>query len=568
MMRHNFAAAALVVAAVAGCRDDTPERVNAAIRGSVTSKQAPDHVSRARWKLMGRIYRDHGYEPLWTDGKQPLDRARDLLAAICSSEREGLHPGDYDLAGLRQHLKTIRSDKKLEPEEMAALDLRLTALFVDYGADLLAGRLDPTAADSGWFIRSRRSSMDSTLHAAALAPEFGAMLAPLRPKHREYRELVQALAQYRGIHSRGGWDRIPSGRSLRRGAKGATVAALRARLVATGDFRGATTSEAVYDRSLAEAVARFQERHGIEPNGKVDAATLAALNVPVDVRIRQIELNLERYRWLPNEFGPRYVMVNIPEYELRAFDGGRQVMQQRVIVGGEYENATPVFADSMTQIVFNPKWHVPRRVLVDELLPRIQEDIYFLAEHGYEVVDTSGDSLVTDPAVIDWEDVDSADPGFQLRRKPGAGNPLGRVKFLFPNQFSVYLHDTPSRELFDSPKRTLSHGCVRVEKPVELAAYALSGQRGWDEEKIGKVMAAADSAQKMDSMAADSLVKERAVKLERPVPVYLVYLTAFAREGVVHFREDPYERDAAAMRRLSKTKPLDAAICRELEELL
>jgi murein L,D-transpeptidase YcbB/YkuD len=568
MTRHHFAAAALVVAVVAGCRDDTPERVSGAIRGSVTSKQTPEYASRARWKLIGRIYHDHGYGPLWTDGKQPLDRARDLVATICSSEREGLHPGEYDLAGLRQHLKAIRSDKKLEPEEIAALDLRLTALFLDYGADLLAGRLDPTAADSGWFIRSRRSSMDSTLHAAALAPGLGAMLAALQPKLREYRELVRALAQYRGIQSRGGWHRIPSGHSLRRGATGPAVAALRARLSATGDFRGATTTEAVYDRGLAQAVARFQERHGIEPDGKVSAATLVALNVPVDVRVRQMELNLERYRRLPNEFGPRYVMVNIPEYELRAFDGGRQVMQQRVIVGGEYENATPVFADSMTQIVFNPKWHVPRRVLVDELLPRIQENIYFLAEHGYEVVDTSGDSLVTDFAAIDWEDVDSADPGFQLRRKPGPGNPLGRVKFLFPNQFSVYLHDTPSRELFDSRKRTLSHGCVRVEKPVELAAYALAGQRAWDEEKIQTVMAAADSAQKIDSVAADSLVKERGVTLERPVPVYLVYLTAFAREGVVHFREDPYDRDAPAMRRLSRAKPLDAAICPELEELL
>jgi murein L,D-transpeptidase YcbB/YkuD len=184
------------------------------------------------------------------------------------------------------------------------------------------------------------------------------------------------------------------------------------------------------------------------------------------------------------------------------------------------------------------------------------------------VVDTSGDSVVTDPAAIDWEDVDSADPGIQLRRKPGPGNPLGRVKFLFPNQFSVYLHDTPSRELFDRSKRTLSHGCVRVEKPAELAAYALLGQKGWDEEKIRKVMAIADSLERTGNPAADTLVKERAVKLERPVPVYLVYLTAFVRNGVLNFRDDPYERDAAALRRLEKTKPLDRGICRELEELL
>ena len=567
MLRHRIVAAGLVLVAAA-CRDDTPERVAGAIRTAVTRARAPEHVTRARWKLLATIYRDRGYTPLWTDGKHTRSRAHDLLAAICGSEREGLHPAEYDLPGLRDELRAIHADKKLEPEEIAALDLRLTTLFLDYGADLLAGRHELMAADSGWFIRSRRSSMDSTLRVAALAPVFQEMVAPLRPRLREYRDLERTLAEYRAIEGRGGWAQVPASRELRPGARGAAVAALRSRLAATGDLAGEGNGEVRYDQQVAAALARFQERHGIEPDGKVGRATLAALKVPVKARIRQIELNLERYRWLPNEFGPRYVLVNIPEYQLYAFDGGRKVIEQRVIVGGEYANATPVFVDSMTQIVFNPKWHVPARVLADELLPRIQENMYFLAEHGYEVVDTSGDSVVTDPAAIDWDEMDSADPGIQLRRKPGPGNPLGRVKFLFPNQFSVYLHDTPSRELFDRSKRTLSHGCVRVEKPAELATYALHGQKGWDEEKVRKAMATADTLERIDKPAADTLVKERAVKLERPVPVYLVYLTAFVRNGVLNFRDDPYERDAPALRRLEKTKPLDPEVCAELEELL
>jgi murein L,D-transpeptidase YcbB/YkuD len=389
------------------------------------------------------------------------------------------------------------------------------------------------------------------------------MIAPLHTRHREYRELVQALAEHRAIQARGGWARVPTGVTLRPGDGGSAVAALRARLATTGDLRGGLAGEAVYDREVARAVARFQTRHGIQPDGHVGGATLAALNLPVQVRIRQLELNLERYRWLPNEFGPRYVLVNIPEYRLQAFEGGRKVVEQRVIVGAEYENATPVFADSMTRIVFHPEWHVPRRVLVDELLPRIQESPYFLAEHGYEVVDTSGDSLVTDPYAIDWWDVDSADPGFQLRRKPGPGNPLGQVKFVFPNRFNVYLHDTPSPELFERQKRTLSHGCVRVENPVELAAYALAGQGNWDETKIRRAMALEDAVEPGDSGA-----RQRTVRLERPLPVYLVYLTAFARGGAVHFREDPYHRDRAAMARLARVERLDAAVCRELKELL
>jgi L,D-transpeptidase YcbB len=279
--------------------------------------------------------------------------------------------------------------------------------------------------------------------------------------------------------------------------------------------------------------------------------------VPVETRIRQIELNLERYRWLPSDFGKRYILVNIPDFRLYAYDKGKETLTMRVIVGDEYGNATPVFADSMTYIVFRPQWDMPRRILVDEVIPKVRDDIYYLAKHGYEVVDTANNEVISDPSSIDWSDLDTAQIHFRVRQKSGAGNALGNVKFMFPNQYSIYLHDTPADHLFDRSKRTLSHGCVRVEDPVKLAGYVLARQGDWDEEKIREAIEPPGAGE----------VSPISVDLEHPVPVYLVYLTAFVRDGVLQFRDDPYGKDRRAMGPMGKAAPLDRTECEQLEEL-
>jgi murein L,D-transpeptidase YcbB/YkuD len=382
------------------------------------------------------------------------------------------------------------------------------------------------------------------------------MIAPLRPRQREYRQMVEALEEYREMQEKGGWRRVPAGKKLVLGAEGASVEALRKRLEATGELKNAD-GKPVYDDEVAAAVGLFQERHGLTPDGSAGPATLAALNVPVEHRIRQIELNLERYRWLPSDFGKRYILVNIPDYRLYAYDDGNEALTMRVIVGDEYGSATPVFADSMTYLVFRPQWDMPRGILVDEVIPKVRENIYYLAEHGYEVIDTARNEVVDDPAAIDWSDLDSTNITFRVRQKAGAGNALGNVKFMFPNQFSIYLHDTPNRQLFQQQERTLSHGCVRVENPVRLAAYVLGDQGDWSEDKISVAMQPADSGD----------VEPLPVDLEEPVPVYLVYLTAFMREGVLHFRDDPYKKDSRAMSPMGKPAPADRTECNELEEL-
>ncbi len=546
----------VVLAGVSGCSKGLDDDVRQQIRERISSAKAPSYLGGASWSLVREVYRDRDERPLWSKGGNPLGRARDLVASICRAQREGLRPTDYDLEGLRRAVQAVKDREQAGPDEIAALDLRLTAIMLGFGTDLLAGRLDPRAVDDGWYLRSRRSIIDSTLRAAIADDGFPDMLDALRPPQKEYRELVEALEEHRELLRGRGWPTVPAGKELKRGDQGTRVAALRERLRASKELDAPEDADPVYDDEVTEAVARFQARHGIEADSSVGGATLSALNVPVETRIRQIELNLDRFRWLPAEFADRYVLVNIPDFRLRAYDGGREAFEQRVIVGDEYQNATPVFADSMTYLVFRPEWNVPPSIMANEMLPKLQDDIYHLAQHDFEVVDTQGDSLVRDPSSIDWDDVDTGDVRYRVRQKSGESNSLGLLKFMFPNRFNIYLHDTPSRKLFDQPVRTLSHGCVRVEDPVQLAEFALDGQDGWDEGKI------------RDAMHDSSAVKSLSVSLERPVPVYLVYLTAFMREGELHFRNDPYGKDRRAIARLGKPLLDEPPICEELSRLL
>lgn len=504
----------------------------------------------ASGKLLRQVYAERDYRPIWLSRHQLKGSARDLIETLCHAEREGLRAADYDLAGLARGLEQLRAAKDPDPRALAALDLRLTRSFLGYGTDLLAGRIDPQAVDNGWYIRARRSSVDSLLREAIRSKSFDDMIEPLRPRQREYRDLVEALEDYRELQEKGGWPEVTVV------GKAPAVAALRKRLHVTGELQH-DGGRPVYDDDVAEAVARFQERHGLTVDSVVNPATLAALNVPMEARIRQIEINLERYRWLPSDFGKRYILVNIPDYRLYAYEGGKEAFSMRVIVGDEYGNATPVFADSMTYLVFRPRWDIPRRILVDEVIPKVQENIYYLAQRGYEVVDTVENKVLTDPSSIDWSGLDTSNIHFRVRQKPGRGNALGNVKFMFPNQFSIYLHDTPAGRLFDRTERTLSHGCVRVEDPVKLAGYVLHGQGDWDEDKIREAMQPADSAE----------VKPLPVDLQDPVPVYLVYLTAFVRDGVLHFRDDPYKKDARAMGNMGRPASLERSECERLEQL-
>jgi murein L,D-transpeptidase YcbB/YkuD len=536
----------------------------AACASDKTAKQlevtlsSPDAASAvgSRLELVRRVYLDRDYRPLWTDGAKLQARARDLIEILCHAEREGLRAADYDLTGLQAQLARLRENKEANPAALAALDLRLTRAFLDYGGDLLAGRLDPQAVHNGWYIKARRAVIDSTLRAALSKDNFDDMVSPLRPRQGEYKELLEMLADYRKIKAKGGWGRIEGVSRLEWGDEGPTVAILRQRLQTTEDLEKAT-GKPIYDDKVAAAVARFQERHGLPADSSVDAKTLAALNVPVETRIRIIELNLERYRWLPSDFGKRYILVNIPDYRLYAYDNGEERLTMRVTVGEEYSHATPVFADSMTHVVFRPYWEVPRRIMVDSVIPNVRKNVHYLAQHSYELVDLARNEVIADPSAIKWSKLNMKRIPFRVRQKPGPDNQLGTVKFMFPNQFAVYLHDTPADSLFEKQNRTDSHGCVRVEDAVKLAGYVLDKQEGWGDKEIFEAIAA-DPTKDMTPTS---------VYLKQPVPVYLLYLTAFVRDGVLHFRDDPYRKDRRVMSRMGQPALNDQSVCERLRKL-
>lgn len=346
-------------------------------------------------------------------------------------------------------------------------------------------------------------------------------LADLAPAHPGYHALRQALAQYRETAALGGWPAVPAGPTLKPGEKGERVAALRARLEASGELQGTAPERDLYDASLEAAIKAFQEKNGLDADGSVGPGTLEALNVTAADRVRQIEVNLDRWRWLPRDLGERYIMVNIAGFWLDVVESGQPVLSMR-IVAGKPTSRTPMFTGTMTHLVLNPYWNVPPNILRNEVLPHIRRDPRYLAKQNMERL-----------------------PGGKVRQRPGPNNALGKVKFLFPNRFDVYLHDTPSRSLFSRSVRTFSHGCIRVEKPLDLAEYLLKDDPAWTREKIEK---------------ATGDRRERWVQIPNPLPVHLVYWTAWVDEaGVTQFRKDVYGRDKPLAEELGKAAPTKPA---------
>ena len=360
--------------------------------------------------------------------------------------------------------------------------------------------------------------------------------------------LRAALASYQLLAAAGGWPSLPVGTKVQPGERAATVAALRERLRVTGDFSGlsGTADTWFFDAVLQRALQDFQARHGLPATGIVDDRTLAALNVPAADRAQQLQATLTRWNWLPREFGPRYLWVNVPGGYLELVEDGAPTLAMRIIAGHP-ERPTPSFKDSVSQIVVNPSWSVPQRIAVEDLLPTQREDPTFLARLGIRVLTGAGREL--DPAGIDWQRLNAKRFPYRLRQDPGPLNSLGRLKFVLHNPWDIYLHDTPSRRLFDLNSRTLSSGCIRLEKPEELAKRLLdvpvgaaSAATSLPLESSPRVSSGREVAAEVAPTGAPAT---RTLTLPRRIPLYVVYLTSWVTpEGVVNFRPDVYGRDA------------------------
>ncbi|NBB74958.1 MAG: L,D-transpeptidase family protein [Bacteroidetes bacterium] len=493
-------------------------------------------------QALPRFYVQRQFAPAWVHVRGVHPHADSLLAVIDGAAAEGLRPADYHRDRLHAEASAARAAAAPDARRLAALDLLLTDAFLLYGFHLLHGRVAPETLAPNGSIGRRMTDVVAVLEEALASGSMRDHLHGLAPQQPEYTWLRAALARYRGLQRAGGWPAVWKGTSLRVGAVGPRVKLLRDRLRATGDLRaGSVASEAAamtFDRGLEAAVERFQARHGLDEDGIVGTATLQALNVSVAARVRQIQLNMERWRWLPQDLGARHLIVNIAGFALRLVDHEQEVMRMRVVAGQPYRQ-TPVFSDTISYLVLNPYWHVPHRIAVEDKLPLIKQNPDYLAQQHMTLLRGWGaDAKVIDPATVDWSAVTADNFPYRLRQDPGPQNALGRVKFMFPNRHNVYLHDTPSRSLFARAERSFSSGCIRLEHPLALARYLLTDQPAWTEARLQQVL--------------DTNV-ERTVPLKQKMPVHLQYWTAWAEhDGTVHFRRDVYERDESLARALDE----------------
>jgi murein L,D-transpeptidase YcbB/YkuD len=381
--------------------------------------------------------------------------------------------------------------------------------------------------DSSIHIEPRGPGPLNIIDGAEVADDLEPYLTTLAPQSPQYDRLKAKLAEYRAIAAEGGWPRIPDGPTLKPGMSDDWVPVLRRLLATTGDFGGKADDPAkVYDGALVEAVKKFQSRHGLADDGVIGPATMRELNVPVQDRIRQMVLNLERRRWMTDDLGDFYVFVNLADAYLKVVQdvGGREktVHTARLVVGKPYQR-TPVFSENMSYVVFNPNWGVPSSIATKEYLPKLKTDAGFLARQKIRIF--AGNKEV-DPFSVNWNAL-SRMP-YQLRQDPGDGNALGRIKFMFPNPYNVYIHDTPSKSLFAKEERFFSHGCMRVQDP-EMLAEVLLGSQGW---MLDKIKAQIGSG------------KQKIVNLDKKVPVHVTYLTTWVnKDGTVNFRNDVYGLD-------------------------
>ncbi|HMJ17366.1 MAG TPA: L,D-transpeptidase family protein [Gemmatimonadaceae bacterium] len=474
-----------------------------------------------QWGHTKRLYKLYGNNPLWlTSNGLHENRSKALTNAILAANADGMRLDDYPIGALAQAIGTLKQTKTPTADQFATADVLLTASYTALGEDLLTGQVDPRTVAQAWHVDPEEENVDSALVRNLRYEQLDRALATMRPTDDDYLGLSKQLQNYRAIVAKGGWQKVPDTKNVKPGAPAnpAVLAAVRNRLAVEGivpasgankasmipSTQGANTSSAsTYDHELAAAVALFQTRHGINVDSALGKETIESMNVPANYRLAEIAANMERYRWLPRSFGSRYVFVNVSAFKLEAYDTGQKVLEMKVIVGQEYQDkATPVFADSMETVVFRPYWNVTPDIAAKEIFPKGQA---YLERENMETYQENGQTRV--------------------RQRPGPKNALGFVKFLFPNDFNIYLHDTPNHELFKEDVRAFSHGCIRVEKPAELAQWVL----GWPADKVRQEM--------------DNPPDNKSVKVPRKIPVYITYFTTYIDNGQLYFGNDLYNRD-------------------------
>lgn len=479
----------------------------------------------ARQFVIG-LYAERDFRPVWTG-----PAADELFGELNRGLAQGFQPADFNLPALYAMQDAAASG---DPVAVAWFDIAASDAAARLAHHVIYGKVDPEKLNPEWNFGRQMLQMNPSVlfNIYADGAGFAALMHDVSLRAPQYGALVDALGRYRAIAAAGGWLPIPEGDVLKPGMTDPRVPLLRARLEAEGIAAQSDAGDpARYEGAIVEAVKQFQASHGLEDDGVIGAKTFGALNVPAEDRVDQLRISLERARWLMRGLDERFVLVNIAGARTYFVEQGKVVWTTRSVTGAEYRQ-TPVFRDEIRYLEVNPTWTVPQSILRQDKLPLIRKDIGYLARNNYSVVNSNGDRL--DPASVDWS---SDNPGVTLVQAPGPDNALGRIKFMFPNKYSVYLHDTNNPELFQRNERNLSSGCIRLEDPFGLADRLMAGAPDWSRERLQATL--------------DSGMTTR-INLPEPVPVLLTYWTAWVENGEVQFREDLYGRDAPILAALNR----------------
>jgi len=535
-MPRNFilvAALVLVFPANSFAQASSEERIQyLSEQLSLGSEVSLAGATLASTHIIPRFYADRSFTPAWIDD----DQIDEFVRLVAQAEEEGLDPADYNHAEITNLLGQYRSDRD-DDKLRAEVDVLLTESLSRYGYHLIFGKVDPTDLDENWnWSRSMGGRDPVTLVQQAIDSEsIETFIDNFLERGQIYQRAKAILAEYRALKEQGGWPQVASGPTLKLGMNDERIPIIRKRLAVTGDL---PDSEASGNRSFAELLQRgveqFQYRHNLEQDGVIGPQTLAAMNVTVDERVNQIRVNLERIRWVVRDLENVLVITNIAAFRTVLIRDGKIVWSERSQVG-RYYRQTPVFKGRIKYLQFNPTWTVPPGILAKDILPQVQKDPSYLAKKNMDLIDRDGNTV--DPSSVDWLRY-GADrlPPYQFVQRPGPTNALGRVKFIFPNPHFVFLHDTPSKALFERTERSFSSGCIRVENPFELAALLLDDPEKWNSATIQQIL---DSE------------KPRTVFLKEPITAMLLYSTVDVADAeVVRFYRDIYHRDAPVLKSL------------------
>lgn len=512
-----------------------------------------------------RFYFTGDYQLAWLTFDEPREEADELLQAIDAADQEGLSPSHYNLDKIeillaelydinsrkerrkewRKKFKSRKLKERLKKEDsllfkqIVELDFLMTASYLTYASHLLSGKINPNE-EAEWYSEPRQKDLSGHLHEALKNKRIQASLQELNPPHPQYNKLKEKFAYYNDIKRNGSWKDYKVTPNLRYQNFGRKIYLLKKRM-ATEGLLEEESLDSVYDEQLKNAVQLYQMLHGLKVTGNVDEETATELNKPVEDIIRKISYNMERMRWIHGPFGNHYILVNIPAFEMTVIKDQKTQLQMKAIVG-EKVHKTPIFNDSLEYIVFSPEWMIPPSIVINELLPLIKRNRYFFTNTKYTLYESwEKDAEPIHYDSINWDSLTVDNFDFRIEEAPGNQNPLGKVKFIFPNLQSIYLHDTPDNHLFSRKDRDFSHGCIRLEKPENFAQYLLA-DRGWDIDDVKEYMNRKESA---------------TVYLSEKVPVYIVYWTAWVDDrNYLNLRNDVYEHDKQHLEQLERKEEL------------